>query len=113
MRREARASWVCRLGLSFCLCFVAGCGNVGPPVPPEFVGVGAKLQRDKEKDRAKEEERRKGLEQEKGKAAEPVVPSGETGPEVEQTPTEETQEDDVILPSLRPIGVPPGSQPEQ
>ena len=107
MKCEARASWLIGAGLSFCLCFLGGCGNVGPPVPPEYVGVGAKLQKEKEKERLKEEQRRKALEQEQGKPPEPVVPAEDTGTkpeEVEETPSEEPPEDDVTLPPLRPIG---------
>ena len=87
---------------------LAGCGTVGPPVPPEFVGIGAKIQRekDKEKARAQEEKRRQELEQEPPK--EPAAPPGaaEAGEEAaaEAAPEESPEEQDVALPPLRPIG---------
>ncbi len=56
-----------------------GCGAIGPPIPPEEVGIAAKLLRE-EKRAAKEERKRKTQEPEK------------------------TMEDEVTLPPLRPIG---------
>ena len=93
--------------MSFCLCFLGGCGTVGPPVAPEMVGVGAKLQREKDKERLKEEERRKARERQEMMPAEPEVPPGEAESEPEEE--EPSPSDEVILPPLRPIGVPPGS----
>ncbi len=97
------------LTLSLLLGPVAGCGNIGPPVAPEYVGVGARLLRDKEKERAKEEERRKELEKQQGAPTEPAAQEGATvteaeseAPEAEEVPKEE----DVVLPPLRPIGTP-------
>ena len=115
MRGEAAVPWLRVAGLSFCLCFLDGCGTVGPPVPPEFVGIGARLQKDKEKERLKEEERRKALERkEEGKPTEPgVTPEEEESTETDETAPTIPPEEDVILPPLRPIGVQPGSLPEQ
>lgn len=100
-----------------CVCFLGGCGTVGPPVAPEMVGVGAKLQKDKDKERLKEEERRKARERQEMMPAEPVVPpeEAESKPEEEEETLPETAsgDEEVILPPLRPIGVPPGSLPEQ
>ena len=88
-----------------------GCGTVGPPVPPEFVGIGAKVQREKEKERAKEEERRKELEKQQAPPKEPAAqPEGaktEGEPTAESESEEATaEEEDVLLPPLRPIGTP-------
>lgn len=105
---------------------LAGCGNVGPPVPPEMVGIGAKIQRekDKEKARAEEEKRRREreieqqLEKEQGPPKEPAAAPGLGGAEDATAATEpaEAQElpetpeipegQDVELPPLRPIGTP-------
>lgn len=86
---------------------VAGCGTVGPPVPPEFVGIGAKLQKEKEK--AKEEEKRKELERQqdatKAPAPERAAGAPENG-ETEEPKDEASEEEDVTLPPLRPIGTP-------
>jgi hypothetical protein len=56
-----------------------GCGAIGPPIPPEDVGIAAKLLR--EEKRAAEEDRKR-------KTQEP----------------EKIPEDEVTLPPLRPIG---------
>jgi hypothetical protein len=57
------------------------CGTVGPPIPPEEVGLAAKIIEQKEKERKAKREDAK--------------------------PAEE--EDEVALPPVRPIGTPPGS----
>jgi len=62
--------------------FVA-CGVVGPPIPPEDVGLAAALEKGKQKERAK--------------AAAAEVKPGEEAPPAEQVPE---------LPPLRPIGTP-------
>lgn len=92
---------------------ITGCGTVGPPVPPEFVGIGAKVQRekDKEKERAKEEARRKELEKQQAPlqepAAQPQAAEGKGEPTAESESEEAMkEEEDVVLPSLRPIGTP-------
>ena len=102
---------VLAVGLIGTLC--TGCGTVGPPVPPEFVGIGAKVQREKEKEkeRAKEEERRKELEKQqtppKEPAAQPERAETVGEPTAESESEEATaEEEDVLLPPLRPIGTP-------
>lgn len=87
----------------------AGCGSVGPPVPPESVGIAAKAQ--KEKERAKEEERRKELEKQQVPPQEPAVQpeaAAENGEPTAEPESEEPirAEEDVVLPPLRPIGTP-------
>lgn len=91
----------------------AGCGTVGPPVPPEFVGIGAKVQKEKEKERerAKEEQRRKELEKQEALPQEPAVQSEAAAEKGEPTAEPESEEpireeEDVVLPPLRPIGTP-------
>jgi hypothetical protein len=100
------------LGILIVACFFVfnllhGCGTVGPPVPPETVGIGAKIQRDKEK----EEKRRKLLEQQlpeapKESLSKPgeVESADETEDELKRE--EAAEEEDVTLPPLRPIGTP-------
>ena len=90
-----------------------GCGTVGPPVPPEFVGIGAKVQkeRDKEKEQAKEEERRKELEKQQAPPQEPAAQPEAATEKGEPTAEPESEEpiraeEDVVLPPLRPIGTP-------
>ncbi len=63
---------------------VLGCGTIGPPIPPEEVGLAAKIIEQKEKER-------------KAKGA-------EAKPE---------EEDEVVLPPVRPIGTSAGSQEEE
>ncbi len=43
--------------------FAAGCGTLGPPVPPEYVGVGPLLEKERIKEKqAKEAQERKDAE---------------------------------------------------
>mgnify|MGYP001586256474 CR=1 FL=1 len=90
---------------------ITGCGTVGPPVPPEFVGIGAKVQREKDKERVKEEARRKELEKQQALPQEPAVQPEAAAGKGEPTAESESEEamkeeEDVVLPSLRPIGTP-------
>jgi len=59
-----------------------GCGTVGPPIPPEEVGLAAKIIEQKEKERRAKQK--------------------------DAQPAEEEKEDEVALPPVRPIGTPPG-----
>lgn len=61
---------------------IVGCGTIGPPIPPEEVGLAAKMIEQKEKARLAE-----------GK---PPKPAGAE------------EEDEVILPPVRPTGNAPG-----
>lgn len=70
--------WVLGIALTVAL---AGCGTIGPPIPPEEVGLAAKIIEQKEKERKA-----------KGKEAKPE------------------EEDEVVLPPVRPIGTAAGSQ---
>lgn len=70
--------WVLGIALTVAL---AGCGTIGPPIPPEEVGLAAKIIEQKEKERKA-----------KGKEAKPE------------------EEDEVVLPPVRPIGTSAGSQ---
>lgn len=36
-----------RFVLACALCCAAGCGTIGPPIPPEELGVAAKLEKEK------------------------------------------------------------------
>lgn len=94
-----------------------GCGKVGPPVPPEMVGLGAKIQREKDKERARaeEEKRRREIEEMVEKEAGPAklpaaveLPQVPDMPEAAETPEvpESPEEQEVELPPLRPIGTP-------
>lgn len=58
---------------------LGGCGTIGPPIPPEEIGIAAKI----------EEAKKKEAEQAK-KAAEPPPPEAEAEPE-EDVPDDVTQ----------------------
>lgn len=69
--------------------WLAGCGNVGPPIAPESIGVAAKMKREQMK---REEQLKK--EQEKAAAGEPE----------REVPPEEMPVEEEPLPEFRPIG---------
>lgn len=69
-------------------CAVGGCGTVGPPIPPENVGI-APLMEQQDKQRA----------QQAGKQA-PALDSTET----DQPQLVEPLGQDEVLPPLRPVG---------
>jgi predicted small lipoprotein YifL len=72
---------------------LAGCGVVGPPIPPEDVGLTPLYTK------AKQREAQERQEQEaRGKTKEPVVGDEPSGVETD------TAERDILLPPLRPIG---------
>ena len=68
---------------------VAACGNQGPPIPPENVGIRAKLLREQERDRAA--------------AAQPGS-TGAGSPTVPPGPAAGQAQEEVILPPYRPVG---------
>lgn len=72
----------------FLLLWAGGCGNQGPPIPPEDVGIRAKVLR---------------AQQEKAKQAQPVKPAEPVLPATAQ-PEETPPQDDVQLPPYRPVG---------
>jgi hypothetical protein len=67
---------------------LVGCGVVGPPVPPELVGVNPTIERQKKLEALEEKQR------EAAAAAESAEPPPDPTP----------QGQDVILPPLRPVG---------
>ncbi len=67
---------------------LAGCGTVGPPVPPENVGVNSIIQQQKKQE---------ALEVEQGDAA-------AAAESAELLPDPALQGQDVNLPPLRPVG---------
>ena len=67
---------------------VVGCGRLGHPVPPEYVGVGPLLERE----RVKEEQAKRKEDEDRTFTAEEA--------EEETVPTVE----DVTLPPLQPVG---------
>lgn len=69
---------------------MVGCGKVGPPVPPEYVGVGPLVER----------QRIKAEQAQKAKAQAPTFSAEEAGQD--QAPTVEG----VRLPPLHPGGMP-------
>lgn len=73
----------------FLLLWAGGCGNQGPPIPPEDVGIRAKVLRAQQLEKAKQGQT--------GKPAEAVPPAAP--PDVEAPP-----QDDVQLPPYRPVG---------
>ena len=77
-----------RLALSLGAVLVVGCGRLGAPVPPEYVGVGPLL----EQERAKKAQQTKAQEKDRTFSAE----------EAEQATTPSVEE--VILPPLQPVG---------
>jgi len=68
--------------------FLAACGNVGAPIPPEDVGVTPTITRQKQQ-HAREEQKQK------------AVPTQEATQDVTEPPL---QGQDVELPPLRPVG---------
>ena len=67
---------------------LVGCGVVGPPVPPENVGVNPTIERQKKLEALEEKQREAAAD------AEPVEPSLDPA----------LQGQDVNLPPLRPVG---------
>jgi len=67
---------------------LVGCGTVGPPVPPEYVGVNPTIERQKKLEALEEKQR------EAAAAAESAEPE----------PDPMLQGQDVNLPPLRPVG---------
>lgn len=63
---------------------LSACGTIGPPMPPEDIGLAAKLIEEKEKAR-----------------------------KTERKPGEEKPADEVALPPVRPIGTSAGSQADE
>ncbi len=72
----------------FLLLWAGGCGNQGPPIPPEDVGIRAKVLR---------------AQQEKAKQAQAAKPA-EPAPPAMAPPAEAPPQDDVQLPPYRPVG---------
>jgi predicted small lipoprotein YifL len=101
------------IGLSVALAVAGliGCGKVGPPVPPEMVGIGAKIQRDKDREKARAEEEKR-REEEAAAAEATKAEAGAPASEAVQGPEEKLEipgtpgEEEVELPPLRPIGTP-------
>ena len=62
---------------------LAACGKVGPPVAPEDIGIAAKLERERQQH-----------------------PTSGTADEEEKPPSDGRPAEDVVLPPLRPIGIP-------
>ena len=69
---------------------LVGCGTVGPPVPPEYVGVNPTIERQKKLE-ALEEKQREAAAAAAAESAEPP-------------PDPMLQGQDVNLPPLRPVG---------
>lgn len=76
------------VAMSFGAVLMIGCGRLGAPVPPEYVGVGPLL----EQERAKKAQRAQAEEKDRTFSAE----------EVERDATPSVEE--VILPPLQPVG---------
>ncbi len=79
----------------FLLLWAGGCGNQGPPIPPEDVGIRAKVLRAQQQEKAKQAQT--------GKPAEPAPVT----PQPFATPvptTEPPPQDDLQLPPYRPVG---------
>ncbi|MGQ0811038.1 MAG: hypothetical protein ACT4OO_07420 [Nitrospiraceae bacterium] len=88
-----RLLWRSRLRVVMCGGLVnalMGCGTVGPPIPPEDVGLTPIIERQKLQETK---------EQEQGDRKQTV--QEETEPPGGMTPTEQ---DEVLLPPLRPVG---------
>lgn len=73
------------------LAVASGCGNVGPPVAPENVGIGPQLERIKKEEAAGRE------------SAPKKQPTPPVEPEVVEG-TRTVPEDEVSLPPLMPVG---------
>lgn len=77
----------------------AGCGVMGPPVPPDTIGVGAKRKQEAlEKERVEKEAKAKG----EGPVM-PVVPA-EQPATLEEAEAGETAAEELARPGLRPSG---------
>ena len=74
----------------FLLAGLWGCGNIGPPIPPEKVGIRAKVLR--------------AQEQEKKAAQAQTEPPPETVPPVAPPVPEGASQDEIQLPPYRPVG---------
>ncbi len=70
---------------------VSGCGSVGPPVAPENVGIGPRIEKLKQQEAAERERAAKK------QPARPVEPEATDG-------TGAAPEDEVSLPPLMPVG---------
>lgn len=82
-----------RVGLMLVgLAVVSGCGVVGLPVAPEYVGIGPLLEKNKQQEVA---------ERERAAKQQPVQP---VEPEAIDDGTSAAPEDEVALPPLRPVG---------
>jgi hypothetical protein len=84
--REARVTPLLILVLG--LCMIMGCGMVGPPVPPETVGVAPIIERQEQLRSQPDDAPRAPMRSEPGEEAEFMGPVGQ----------------DQALPPLRPIG---------
>lgn len=73
-RAGGRIIWI-GLAVAVVLDLLGGCGKIGSPIPPEDIGIAAKLEREGEEQAAQDEEE-----------------------------AERRREEDVKLPPLRPIG---------
>lgn len=78
--------------LALVVTVAAGCGTVGPPIPPEEIGIAAKVEKDK-KDKI--------LEGEKGKAKQEQAPPPQ-GPEAVGEQPDDDLPDDVTQPMVLP-----------
>ncbi|WP_447978684.1 hypothetical protein [Candidatus Nitrospira bockiana] len=82
--------------LVLALVTATGCGVIGPPVPPETVGVGAKLRREQ-----LEQQRREQAARRAEAPAGPEEPPLITEPE---PPAGGTPEEELARPGLQPTG---------
>ncbi len=72
---------------------LVACGVIGPPIPPEDIGIAAKIEREKRETAPEAPERALG-----GEGLEEPTKKEVPGP------PEETEPEDVQLPPLRPVG---------
>jgi len=80
-----RRAWVGLLLIGL----LAGCGRPGVPVPPDDYGIGARMQRERQKeDQARKEQEAREAAAAKQKTEEGIV----------------TPPDEITLPEMRPVG---------
>ncbi|MBI4401178.1 MAG: hypothetical protein HY581_06065 [Nitrospirae bacterium] len=81
---------------------VAGCGTIGPPVPPEDIGIAAAVLKQQEREAKGKELQEKAVKEAQEKALQEQA--GEAGAAERKAQEGAADEDDVILKDLRPIG---------
>lgn len=81
---------------------MSGCGTIGPPVPPEDIGIAAAVLKQQEREAKGKELKEKAVKEQQEKALQEQA--GEAGAAERKAEKGAADEDDVILKPLLPIG---------